>query len=49
MWEFLSDCEPPPTEKTPHKEDGQESNRNYEKKQKITTISKELDERLGRP
>ena len=50
MWGFLSDCKPPPTKKTQHKEDRQESNRNYEKnKIMITNISKELDERLGRP
>ena len=31
--------------KTQHKEDGQDSNRNFKKKQKITNISKQLDER----
>ena len=46
MWRFISDCElPPMKKKTQHKEDGQESNRNYKKKQKITNISKQLDER----
>ena len=35
--------------KTRLKDDGQKSNKNHEKNQKIMNISKQLDERLGRP
>ena len=47
MWGFLSDCEPPPTKK---KHDIRKMGRNgTEITKKITNISKELVEMLGRP
>ena len=46
MWRFFPGCEPPPIKKTRNNEDGPESNRNYEKSQKVANISKQLDKYL---